>query len=634
MKTLFHESLRFFSGMYIVILLEFMLLSSSTMQISSFTLFLFALCVTLTYPLLYLLPTAFCSSLIILIIAFIRKKFGYAEKWNQWLIYFFWVFLSGGIIFLLFVDHRLYSMFKFHINSFVINLVLTPGGIESMGDSKTDAYVVFLLFIVCILIAAGVLCLSNWTLRLFPLLPALEGKIYIVALLVLISLGFLERVEFAYYRYQNNPCLIGNSQKVFLYQPTSMAHIFRPMNLKAGARINKIRVGSKNSILAYPLKPIKLKQPLGKKYNIVWLVAESWRADTLNKEIMPATTAFSEKAVYFHNHYSAGNGTRMALCGMFYGLYGNYWDTLLVNEIPPVIMRVLKEENYQFDMFTSAKFTYPEFDKTVFSNIPQKKLHQSAGVGGFINDRKNVSSIISFIKHRDPNRPFMTFMFFESPHAPYTFPKECIVKKNYLHTFNYSTVDVAANIGKIKNRYLNSVHHLDTQLERIFKFLDEEKLLKNTIVVVTGDHGEEFMEKGHWGHNESFHEEQVRPPLLIYVPGMPHRDIYYMSSHLDLPATIGRLIGITNPPFDYSLGYDLFGKIRREYTVISSWARICYVDNRFKYQTSSTQNILDPDVITLVNDSTPTEEQRKKVNMANVFDMLKNTVRFYKKENR
>ena len=634
MKTLFHRLLRFFTGMYIVILIEFMVMYLSGMDMSNLSLFFFTLCVTLTYPLLYLLPAALCSSLAVLVSEFFRKKLGYAEKWNRWLVYSLMVFLSGGTIFLLFVDHRLYSMFKFHINSFVINLVLTPGGIESMGDSKTDTYIVVSLFLLCISIAGVILYLSNCSLRRFSLRPALESKIYIVALLVLISLGFIERVEFAFYRYKNNPSIIKNSQKVFLYQPTSMARIFRSMKLKAGARLKTMKVGAKNSTLLYPLKEIELKHSLKKKYNIVWLVAESWRADTLNKEIMPATTEFSKKAVYFHNHYSAGNGTRMALCGMFYGLYGNYWDTLLINEVSPVIMRVLKKENYQFDMFTSAKFTYPEFDKTIFSNIPKDKLHQSNGVGGFVNDRNNISSIISFIKNRDPSRPFMTFMFFESPHAPYTFPKECIVKKDYLHTFNYSTVDVAANIGKIKNRYLNSVHHLDTQLARVFNFLEQEKLLENTIVIVTGDHGEEFMEKGHWGHNESFHEEQVRPPLLIYVPGMPHKDIYFMSSHLDLPATVGKLIGIKNPPSDYSLGYDLFGNIRRKYTVISSWSRICYVDDKFKYQTSSTQNILDPDVITLVNDSIPTQEQRKEVNMTNVFDMLKGSVKFYKKENK
>jgi len=630
MKASYHNLLRFFTGIYFVIFLEFIFLNSSAMRISNLSLAFFVFCATLTYPMLYLLPAALCSSVAIYISELVGGKIGYAAKWNRVAIYPLMTLVSGGTIFLLFVDHRIYSMFKFHINSFVINLVMTPGGIESMGNSETDSFFVFILFLVCVLIASGILNAANWSLKRFPINPAKEAKAYIAVFALLILLGFLERVEFAYYLYKNDPSIVKNSQKIFLYQPTRMAAIFKKMHLNQGARMTHLKVGGKASTLRYPLTPIELDDKL-KKYNIVWLVAESWRADTLNKEIMPATTEFSKKAVYFHNHYSAGNGTRMALCGMFYGLYGNYWDTLLVNETPPVIMRVLQEENYQFDMYTSAKFTYPEFDKTIFSNIPKNRLHQSDGVGGFVNDRNNISSIISFIKHRDPKRPFMTFMFFESPHAPYTFPKECIVRKDYLHTFNYSTVDVAANIGKIKNRYLNSVNHLDSQLNRVYKFLEAEKLMNSTIVIVTGDHGEEFMEKGHWGHNESFHEEQVRSPLLIYVPGIPHKDIYYLSSHLDLSATVGALIGIANPPSDYSLGYDLFDKTRREYMVVSSWSRICYVGSEFKYQTSSTQNILDPDKITYINDSIPTKEQARRVNMSKVFDMLKNTVRFYKK---
>ncbi|WP_419607389.1 hypothetical protein, partial [Thiolapillus sp.] len=32
-------------------------------------------------------------------------------------------------------------------------------------------------------------------------------------------------------------------------------------------------------------------------------------------------------------------------------------------------------------------------------------------------------------------------------------------------------------------------------------------------------HGEEFMEKGHWGHNAGFHEEQIHVPMVLHIPG-------------------------------------------------------------------------------------------------------------------
>jgi membrane-anchored protein YejM (alkaline phosphatase superfamily) len=98
----------------------------------------------------------------------------------------------------------------------------------------------------------------------------------------------------------------------------------------------------------------------------------------------------------------------------------------------------------------------------------------------------------------------MRFMFFESPHASYDFPPESVVKKPYLEDFNYLTTDPDSARVLLKNRYLNACHHLDSQLERIFQYLEREGLLESTIVVVTGDHGEEFMDSGRWGHNSQF----------------------------------------------------------------------------------------------------------------------------------
>jgi membrane-anchored protein YejM (alkaline phosphatase superfamily) len=112
--------------------------------------------------------------------------------------------------------------------------------------------------------------------------------------------------------------------------------------------------------------------------------------------------------------------------------------------------------------------------------------------------------------------------------------------------------------------------------------LKKEHLLENTIVIITGDHGEEFLENGHWGHNSAFTEQQVRVPLLLWVPGTKHHEIQKMTSHLDIPATILPLLGVENPANTYSLGYNLLGKEKRPFTIICDWSRIAYVDHEFK----------------------------------------------------
>jgi len=176
----------------------------------------------------------------------------------------------------------------------------------------------------------------------------------------------------------------------------------------------------------------------------------------------------------------------------------------------------------------------------------------------------------------------MAFMFFESPHARYYFPKDSIIRENYLEDFNYATMSLEKDIGLVFNRYANACHHLDSQYDRILDLLEKQKLLKNTVVIITGDHGEEFMEKGRWGHNSEFHEEQVKVPLVIYIPDSGNGVVDHMVSHLDISPTIMPLLGVKNDSGDYSLGHDLFGPHKREYTVLGDWDSIGLVTNSYK----------------------------------------------------
>jgi len=314
----------------------------------------------------------------------------------------------------------------------------------------------------------------------------------------------------------------------------------------------------------------------------MWLVSESLRADMLDPEIMPAACKFAAGAMNFRRHYSGGNGTRMGMFSMFYGLTGNYWQPFLAEHRGPVLMDRVIDAGYQLNLYTSAEFAFPEMDKTVFSRVPAKLLHESELPQRWKRDRENIDAILSAIDRRDPSKPFFPFMFFESPHAPYTFPPGCAISKPYVEDLNYLTMDLKKDIGRIKNSYINAVRHLDTQLDRVFVFLRERGLLETTVVIVTGDHGEEFMEKGRWGHHSAFSEEQIRVPLIVHLPGAAPAVIDRITSHLDLPATVLPRLGVKNSPADYSLGADLVAGPPRDFVMVSGWTEVVYVDDDYK----------------------------------------------------
>ena len=534
--------------------------------------------VYLSYSFIYLLPALLLTKTVHWLQYWLKKD---TSSRMTWLAYTVAIIGTGMTELTLLGDCNVYSIYNFHLNGFVWNLITAPGGIESMGgSSSTNMALIAILF--------GVLFLQVillWIVALFlrwqpPEQTLKTRRMYLYLLIIFIALTLGERITYGISKLQAYEPVLTASNAFPFYMPMTFYHLAKRLGYKVHREKN-LHV-AENSSLLYPLKPLILKKQ-EKLPNIVLLVSESWRWDMVDPEITPATWKFAQKSHQFRHNYSAGNGTRMGIFGLFYGLYGPYWFPFLNDRQSPVLMDTVQKLGYQISMYTSAKFSYPEFDRTVLANLPDSAIHEYGSKGaGWERDRKNVGDLLDFIQNRNPQCPFFTFMFFESPHARYYFPPESVIRKNYLKDFNYATMSLNKDIGLIKNRYINSCHHLDSQLQRIFDCLEETKLLDNTIVILVGDHGEEFMEKGRWGHNSEFHEEQTRTPLIVWVPGTGSSVSDQMTSHLDIAPTLLPLLGVTNPAADYSLGHDLLSGYHRLYTVITDWSRVAYVGKDYK----------------------------------------------------
>jgi len=541
----------------------------------SFRTLMFAAAVLTAYSFVFMLPLKLLIQGLHLLL---RKLFNPA-----WITYPLAVVSMVAVDLVLFTDAFIYRMYGFHINAFVLNIITTKGGIESLGgDTSTKVTFIALIAGFAALHTAILFSLLRWDRmrKLCDVLLSSRARLAITLAILLMLAG--QGLAFGYSALKNYTPVLEAADAFPLYMRVTFASLAGKLGIEETRREGmEIRVRG-SSHLKYPLHLIAQRKD-HTNYNIVWLVAESWRHDMLDPNIMPSTWRFAEQAIRFDQTYSAGNGTRMAVFGMFYGLYGNYWFEFLQQQRGPVLFDVLHANDYQMEMYTSARFTYPEFDKTVFASIPKEKLHEHSGASTTWQvDRENVNRLLGFIEGRDPNRPFMTFMFFESPHARYQFPPECAIAKPYLETFNYATADIESDIGLIKNRYINSCNHLDTQFARIIDYLQEKKLLDSTIVIMTGDHGEEFMEAGRWGHNSDYTDWQTRVPLVLWVPGVQPSVVTRMTSHLDLPATVLASLGVTNPPADYSLGFNMLGSKSRDYTIVSDWYDVVCVDNQYK----------------------------------------------------
>ncbi len=552
-------------------------------EYTSIWLALYAGTVQIVYSLLYLCP------FLVFVLVFYRVMRN--RRWQRILglheIVFRCIVYAAAIVsctllqYTIFADKMIFDIFGFHLNGFVWNLVFTRGGIESMGGgSDTMLYAALIgvgFFVAQIGLLALVLkssYLRNTLARLYRRKPIIIGVCLVTMAALCAQLGY----GINSFRGYGPTLAVANAFPAFV--PTTFTRIASSLGYKT-KRAPTMAVGDSAFGLQYPLHDIR-RDPTVKPLNIVWLVSESLRADMLDPDIMPNAWDLSERSSRFERHFSGGNGTRMGMFSMFYGLYGPYWFPFLAESRGPVLMDTMIDQGYQMGLYTSAMFSYPEFNRTLFSRIPSDQLHEGGMKPAWRQDQRHIDSILRFLDQRDESKPFMTFLFFEAPHANYSFSKKAIIRRPYADKLNYVSMNLDRDIDLIKNRYINSCHQIDISIGRVLAYLKEHDLFDSTIVLITGDHGEEFMEKGRWGHNSEFTDEQTLVPLVLWVPGKSPRVVTRLTSHLDIPATLMPLLGVLNPAEDYSLGFDLFGSKTRDFTVIADWNYVAYVDDQFK----------------------------------------------------
>lgn len=574
------------------------------------------------YGLYYLLPAILITTLT----RFISQRLNPESVLPAYLA----AVLSGGITTLLmYANAKIFSLYGMFFNGFIINLLVTPGGIESLGGSSASDVGFALIAIGFISLQAFILWLLYrfYSKTKYPVLSFKYLPISALVLTIVVHFGF------AIDRFSTEKLHVV-AESIPFYQTVSAKSLFKALGFKP-QRDTKLKLKGK---INYPLKSLKVEKP-AKPLNIIWLTSESWRADTLNETVMPKSWDFAKSAANFTRNYSTGNGTRMGVFGMFMGIPGNYWFPFLELRRGAAIIDILQQQQYQMRFYTSAKFTYPEFDKTIFAHVPSELLHDDNKAStGWENDRNNVDRMLSFIEQRDPSKPFFTFMFFESPHARYYFPPESVIARPYRDDINYATIDKKTfrdDIAPIKNRYINSVHHLDMQFGRIFDYLKNKNLLDSTIVILIGDHGEEFMEHGFWGHNSTFVDEQVLTPLVIYVPGMKPFVQNNMTSHMDVIPTIMPLLGVTNPTDDYATGYNLFGKDLRQYTYVSDWDKVTYVDHEIKIVQPVNSNSFMTVKVSTAKDESLSEQQQNAMlqkKQTAMLQLIKDLGKFFRKK--
>ena len=469
----------------------------------------------------------------------------------------------------LYVDTIVFQQYRFHINESVLSMVFSG----QVVDFSTITYVLMFLLI---LVSFGAEYLILYLLD--KKFSQKRSRILIVSTVFLLGCFFISHlIHMVAFYYAYSPIMIVK-EYIPLYRPFTSKKIMGLFD-KSGQRKTLIEKENQHATIYYPKNELMINPHNTTTPNIMFIVLDSWRYDTFSQEISPNTYHFVKQnnGIIFNNHYSTGNATRTGIFGLFYGIPGTYWDAFLRNRIPSLFITTLQKENYNIGIFTSAKVTAPEFDRTAFLTIKNLRISSKDGSASS-RDKQLTDDWLNWYKSRDTSKPSFSFLFFDAPHA-YDFPNYFEVKFNPIGELNYMTLSNDTDPVPIFNRYKQSVYYDDYLLQKVYDELERSGSLDNTLIFITGDHSQEMNDNnlGFWGHNGNYTDAQTKVPFII----VGAKDLKYITdninkftSHEDVVPTIMRhYLHVENDISDYSTGYDLFSPIiDRDWLLMSNYS--------------------------------------------------------------
>lgn len=477
---------------------------------------------------------------------------------------------SAGVA-LLFIDTFVFAQYRFHINAVVLDLVLS-------------GQVISFPLITWVMVISGLFVLfaaEFFTITLLDKKVVTFGGNYgrKFALLTLFCLVITNGVHIWASAYAYQP-VTTIKRYLPLFYPATANSFMRKYGWidEAAVERQKLLTVKTKSDLNYPLSPLTTVQ-IKKPFNIMILAVDSWRADTFNADNTPQMWKYAQSGVVFKNHLSTGNATRTGIFGLFYGIPGTYWESFLANQQSPVFIDRLQALDYQLGIFTAAQLRKPEFNQTVFTHVENLRIG-SKGSRPSELDANLTNDWLKWYEARDKSKPTFSFLFYDSPHG-YDFPKNFEPRyEPMLKEVNYLDLNNDFDPKPFFNRYKTSVRYVDTLASKVLKELKDSGDLDNTVVIITGDHGQEMNDNklNFWGHNGNFTDAQVKVPFAIFGPGINASTMKWntntLTSHQDIvPTLMKNYLGVTSPIRNYSVGDDLLGQqIKRNWVISSKYS--------------------------------------------------------------
>ena len=285
-----------------------------------------------------------------------------------------------------------------------------------------------------------------------------------------------------------------------------------------------------------PLAPPPRTEPVGPvvPHHVVVLTLDAVR-DDLARRLMPNLQAIAAEGVDFRNAYAQGAATYWSIPALMGStvpsrLQFGADQTPVEGEL--MLAEVLRDAGWYTALYANVTIffvrglkqgcEYQNFDTSEFTrhgDTPGAE-HLTQGMLGFV-DRWLA---------RPTKERFFLWGHYYDPHDPYG-----VVPGHPAR----DTSDLAM--------YEANLAYVDEHLGKFVDGLKSRGLWDKTVLIVTADHGDEFLEHGHRFHGATLYEEMTHVPLVMHVPGLPARAPEVPVGHLDVAPTLLELLNVKIP---------------------------------------------------------------------------------------
>jgi len=289
--------------------------------------------------------------------------------------------------------------------------------------------------------------------------------------------------------------------------------------------------------LFFVLKPSKIQVVRDDKLNVLLITLDTMRDDRLgcygyDKGQTPNLDSLAQKGVRFANAYAQVPLTLPSHCSMMtgtypmsHGVHNNGTYTLGPDKL--TLAEILKARGFKTAAFLASFSLDSRFGLDQGFDVYDDNFQE-----GSSSERKaeQVYSAFSAWVDKLKDEQFFCWVHFFDPHLPYTPPppfRQEFADRPYDGEVTYMDSVIGAVMGKIKER----------------------NLLGRTLVIVAGDHGEGFGEKGESGHGVFLYEMAVRVPLIFSAENhLPARQVIPARVRLiDIVPTVLDLLNLPRP---------------------------------------------------------------------------------------